>query len=94
MKLFSFVFGIALCLLSCSGNQDVAQDDEQAARENVVSEDLEKEAEHATLSGFTIEDSSWKIVWHGSSDADLLVGIVFSFLISYRLYHFVLHVTH
>ena len=74
MKCIWIIIGVILCASPSFGNQEAVQDDEQVSPENGVREGMEKEADHATVSGFTMEDSSWKIIWHGSSDADLLVG--------------------
>ncbi|KAF0288671.1 Endoplasmic reticulum lectin 1 [Amphibalanus amphitrite] len=73
MKIVILLLGCALCLSTCSGQeQEAVQDDQQAGHADESSGNVEKEGDHALLSGFTVEDSSWKIVWHGSSDVDLL----------------------
>ena len=71
---------LLLCLSLCTGNQEIVQDKEETGREDVESQDQDKPAGHTQLSGFSVDDSSWKIVWHASSDADFLVCIYFSFM--------------
>ena len=68
--------GTLFCLTSCAENQDTIEETGQAVHEDMESENQESTAETAKLPVFTVEDSSWKIVWHGSSDTDLLVSIL------------------
>jgi len=49
-----------------------SQNDQTESKIKQQDEQNTKFAEHARLNGFTLDDSNWKIVWHGSLDTELL----------------------
>ena len=73
--------GTLFCLTSCTDNQDTSEDTDQTAHEDTESKNQESTSDTAKLPAFTVEDSSWKIVWHGSSDDDLLVSVLSNFFL-------------
>ncbi|XP_037072858.1 endoplasmic reticulum lectin 1-like [Pollicipes pollicipes] len=50
----------------------IGAEDGPSKEPDLGSEATPKPHDHAKFSGFTLDDSSWKIVWHGSTDTELL----------------------